>query len=571
MKEIKLSNKRQLQAWLMTKPESWAQVVAVRNGLRLLPSLNDAFGKKPSKQVEVHSWVVTVFRANLIAWFSITRPTQDIQNFVYSAARAAARAIDVERAIDAARPLSGALASAHTLATRDDAREIAVDEVSASLAQCVYSDALWDCLGEDAKWLENSHNLPRDKAKALAHQPLWLNDRWPQLSSAWFDLQQRLRSYDGNWDHLCRWYDNRRRGQKQGFEVRSEKSEALDCRLACQTDDWWERGPEAVNYDIAFWVEEALKAEYSFNTPQVQFDRMGQFAQTPAAYRYALRAGKLVAIPQTGDALDPLLVDEILSEILEKTMLHRAHLAACGNKIAPSTMANAVQLLSVLGDWRENPKPGVLLMRLRTLEGEISGYDTPEGREMLYPGAITAMIDLQQSVTDLVSIYPIVQKMQAAALALKIQRADVVEINAKLLIIERIAEASSLIDLTAVEALKDGNTEIALNTQIIETSSDTNKIAEANEKRAEVTAHRVLSAGNFGKALLRAVQDAAIDGTKEGVKGIVSGGIKTGFAALTGLVGGTYLALGTWVASLRPIGKKAEEISKKADEEIVEV
>src|SRR5262245_21758614 len=107
----------------------------------------------------------------------------------------------------------------------------------------------------------------------------------------------------------------------------------------------------------------------------------------------------------------------------------------------------------MLADWEKTPAPGVLLMRLRSLEATVSAYDTAEGRGELYPSAIAAMIDLKLCIEDFLSLNPLVRQMQANSLTLRIQRSDVVEIHVNLVSIEQAARGMTVVDGSAVAAL----------------------------------------------------------------------------------------------------------------------
>jgi hypothetical protein len=92
------------------------------------------------------------------------------------------------------------------------------------------------------------------------------------------------------------------------------------------------------------------------------------------------------------------------------------------------------------------------------------------------------------------------------------------------------------------------------------------RFAPAPLLRAQKTANRVLSMRNFSAAWLRAVQDGVIEGSKDGTKKVVSGGIVIGTSALGAKLFGAWIGLATFVSSFAPFAKKAEEVQPKDDD-----
>jgi hypothetical protein len=71
---------------------------------------------------------------------------------------------------------------------------------------------------------------------------------------------------------------------------------------------------------------------------------------------------------------------------------------------------------------------------------------------------------------------------------------------------------------------------------------------------------------NFSAAWLRAVQDGVIEGSKDGTKKVVSGGIVIGTSALGAKLFGAWIGLATFVSSFAPFAKKAEAVQPKDDD-----
>lgn len=276
--------------------------------------------------------------------------------------------------------------------------------------------------------------------------------------------------------------------------------------------------------------------------------------------------GKLFAYPQTGQPLDTSVSVGMAAELLLKAKEHEEKTLAHRN--SPDRLKrNASALKEVLDGWAEAPNPGVLLMRFRSIEADLVAFDTADGRAELHDDAVAAMIDLKRSLEDFLALYPIVSKIQANMLALDLQRQDIPKIDQHLIEIEQSARQSGVVDQSTTKALSEGKETFDLDTEVIETSADFDKVALATENRALTTAHRVLGMRNFSAAVIRAGQEGLIEGTKEGIKGVTSGSIKTGFAFLVSTVVGPIGAIAVFVSSLRPVADKVKQIDDDEPED----
>lgn len=164
---------------------------------------------------------------------------------------------------------------------------------------------------EDAAWLEalGRSSDAAAQAKALIELPLWLSDvrgdpkdaaNLPPWARAPLDrIANDPELREAGFDHWIAWYrgiipDQRSRKPTSHF------GEALDIRIATQPDEWWKRGPEEVNRNIAEWMKgterEAVGQPDSI-PPQV-----------PASVRPVWRSGRLV---QSRTAMETDVREEI--------------------------------------------------------------------------------------------------------------------------------------------------------------------------------------------------------------------------------------------------------------------
>ena len=257
MADNKITNREELEAWLADKPREWAQVIAMRSALRVLPLAGEELHREGGNETKL-DFALTVFRANFISWCAREYPHHEMRKSVLAAADAAdADAADAADARAALAALAAAYAAytAAAATTRAAAQAAQATRAAAEAARAA-ADAVWQALAADAAWLESAYDNAVASTRALAGKALWQSSPvW--VASAWENLQAALRHRDPDWRAFCRWYDGRLRGRRHGFPVDSSASAALDIRIATQPDEWWKRGAAAVNSDIAEWVGEA--------------------------------------------------------------------------------------------------------------------------------------------------------------------------------------------------------------------------------------------------------------------------------------------------------------------------
>ncbi len=251
---------KEFDNWLSDKPRDWAVVLAARTALRVLPILARA------RQVEDFGSVIVlpVVRAMALAWAAATYPAQarELADRAAAASEAAANATAAADAADsaanaayayAAHDAARAAADAYASAADTDAYVYSAYAAADAATDAAATDAdaaIWDTLQLDGTRLENGA-----KAAELARSPLWagMNDRmFDEQRDA---LRQVLSQLGGDWPIWQFWYHSRFDGQ-QSFGLPASAAEAIDLRIARQDDDWWKRGPEAVNAEIAGWVKE---------------------------------------------------------------------------------------------------------------------------------------------------------------------------------------------------------------------------------------------------------------------------------------------------------------------------
>lgn len=263
-------NREELEAWLESRENEEAVVIAVRAAQRVLPLGTGVFRSK----MDSPRWrfMLPVFRALVNARVA---PSEPISTFevaaLASAARSAARAADIAlrsaaraAAISAdsaafsasARCSSPQTAGISAHAASLSANAVAADAaapyakyvdptISASHADPVRS-AVWGVIWKDVKSLGGQGSLA-----ALAKQPLWHGNPPDWFAENWADLKANLLlAGDENWLVWIDWYEARLRGDPI--------NEDLERAKVMIPDDIWDQGPKVVNAEIRQLIDDVI-------------------------------------------------------------------------------------------------------------------------------------------------------------------------------------------------------------------------------------------------------------------------------------------------------------------------
>ncbi|MEX0953879.1 MAG: hypothetical protein WDZ83_01550 [Rhizobiaceae bacterium] len=303
---IIIEGKDDLRAWLEDNPPGWAQVIAARAVLRVLPLVggSDRTSRRQARQKGAST--LEVLRGAFISWSASVYPARVTSTAAFDAVTAADNAADrFSAAADriSADPYNSWGASGFSITAAvayAAARAVAAisDRASASSAVAAVTFAaaavdrnahslptdIWKSVTLDARKLGtliDEYGEAKRAAYELAIAPLWLNferhagltgyAKGPISSNVFQDsevvagrppiwaqdaIEQMIKDpalVETGFAHLISWY---RRlvplGQKNPS---SHFGEALDIRIATQRDDWWKRDAEVVNAEIAEWVE----------------------------------------------------------------------------------------------------------------------------------------------------------------------------------------------------------------------------------------------------------------------------------------------------------------------------
>jgi hypothetical protein len=114
--------------------------------------------------------------------------------------------------------------------------------------------------------------------------------------------------------------------------------------------------------------------------------------QIAAAFRFGIQDNKIDALPENLETLDPAISQDLYEELVAKAQAMDARLKR--SNADPHAGFAVERLLRSLGARYDDVRPGLVLSRLRSIEGIVSGFDTEEGRLALFPDAIAMLTDL---------------------------------------------------------------------------------------------------------------------------------------------------------------------------------
>ncbi len=259
---VEVSNSEGLRIALKSKPAAWAQVIAARTALRVLP-----LAVTESQTAYWLNLLSTVFRASAISWFASNYPAYDSAVPAFAASRAMeaaeARANGPPSSVaSAAGFAASAVHTTHPHSIGTLAFQAANDTAFASGR---FGDtgrqAIWNAISLDIEWLDRFKNKEA-AARLLTHRALWpvhLPSPWHEY---WRDARGNLLELEPSFKFWTDWYDRRIRGGGAAFDIpgdqRRKEDKWLLRKIADASDqNLWDLGTKAVNEQLSAWLEEA--------------------------------------------------------------------------------------------------------------------------------------------------------------------------------------------------------------------------------------------------------------------------------------------------------------------------
>lgn len=540
-----ISDREQLEAWLMTQPREVSLAIAARAALRVFPYMQGIALLKDPKNSGAAAIVLPLLRGMAVSWVAAKYPSHgNVLKASVAAVTAAsdsaatsatAYGADENANYSAARAAFAAAASRATAPAYVASRAAHAASPAASVVSLA-ADPLQDC-----KFIDGG-----GMAKDLCNLPLWEKMIPEWVNQQWPVLQQDLLALNQDWEVWTRWYEAVLQGRP------TPGGEALDVfRVTLNSEEDWEKGPAHVNGLI-----KAKEAELAGRERAP--DAVGELVQRPSGYVFDIVDGRVMAKPVYGSVVDSSMAREFREAIATKAREAATRLkkTQCPDRFARSYDQLASFLDEVVD---ELPALAKLLMLSRTLDADGAALLSKSMRREYGGDVLSYVQDVLDSLEDYKALFPELLKIEAARMALKLTTGDAVQVNLHLTSISNEVAINSIVSVSATNVLNEDAYKIAELSTTIDQSTNSAEVEGAIEARANLVRGRTLQVRNF---VARSLQ-AAGKGYDKGVEGAVEAVTKVGVVALIGAIGGKFIALAALVAMLRPLANKLEDNNKK--------
>ena len=269
--ELNFTTPEELEKWLQDKPIEWAQVIAARTALRVLPVIKFAYRNKKIKIGDRNRLTLLVLRACFVSLSASRYPAEGTSSRIASTAFAASKFADpayaaVTAAYENATAASTAFASASSAYDTISATDVTVSATSTAFSATysayavVDSKVIWSAISWDAGWLVAQEVNTEEWARILANQRFWFDgapERMRKLHSE-FTYAMGIQSPH----HLvwAVWYNNVFDGEPF-FDLSPVREKALTLKIAQQENNFWEQDFAKVSKIISGWLDEARKED----------------------------------------------------------------------------------------------------------------------------------------------------------------------------------------------------------------------------------------------------------------------------------------------------------------------
>lgn len=453
-----ITSSEELEAWLKGKPADWAQVIAARAALRVLPY---AVREQVSQQW-VKRYTLSLMRAVVVTWTAHSFPTHNMVMSATAARTAYSRAIKAARAASArfaypeihhdlltaaARAVDAAVdAAAFAPHAASDAYYTTVYAKGAIVADCpdsrVVAGRLTNALvaaraaastnsNHDCNWL-TSEGDPASAARRLTRERLWPAGEPEGWNEARTFMGERLTALNQGYGVWIEWYDRRVTGNRAAFDIPGDSDRTEDkkilARLADATnEDFWDKGATYVNTTLQGWIDEARERVRPRDAPFV-IDPLRQLDPAPepippqnqnAITFTASESGK-IKIDQSRNA-DALRTDgDAQDRHAEAIREAKALLARCRlSNSAARFVSGFENYLSAGGNTLADLRPSLFVQRGEKLRQEIAAYEGGAQDSFLEPIADDLLIDLKgwRSAHNMaVGLDPVLMRIDTAIL-----------------------------------------------------------------------------------------------------------------------------------------------------------
>ncbi len=392
----RITSRDELRAWLEGKPRPWAQVIAVRAALRVLPTVVRILDTRSFAKHRKSGLIIAIARANFTAIAVLLDRNRD----TFTAATVAYSSIPTDATASAA-------AAAAVYAAAD------AEAHKAAAAVHTYGDidtdyAVWKSISKDANWLTASKlDNSSEQAVTLLQQSLWHGNAPKTVSYAWNRFTHSPFAAERGFQPWIQWYEALA-ALDGTAPPRFLFSKALTLRIATQANDWWERPALEINTDIARWLaeEQTVASPPPTNGLSTQLTEALDAlpGQQPAPYQFDWRDGRMEVLPPDALPEDGGLTQDFLDETREKAggLFERLE----RSNTDPDIRRKIGKLLDVLTERVADLRPALVKSRSLSITALADAHNTPQDERELSAGVLADLIDLDLTAKELCASLP---------------------------------------------------------------------------------------------------------------------------------------------------------------------
>ena len=396
---VEINSSEEFEIWLTDKPQEWAQVLAKRTALRLLPEIADIVDQNDLPRDFKVELIYSTYRVCFISWVGWIQPTPNI--ITATASATALVAAESARAISEKAATATILASSAATTSAKGSTKTTV--TAAAFAATVYPAAdIWNGVNADIEFLQNSNDEPRTTARLLLGKKLWPSDQNGNSPPDWIQdslhsLEENLTKFDDNWHVWIEWYRQILHG-KLGWRLNPKNAEVLMVRIATQDIEFWEQGATLVNAEIAEWLAE-FREEEKLNQLQPPEQALGA---NKAATGFIFENGKIDTVPPNAWENDLERAERIRESALR--IAKKLHEQFLNSNAEPHLAANISVGMGVLMRPVSDIHPDELRLFAQSISAIARTYGHPNAEWELSAEAVENLFKFSTVLEDLQGI-----------------------------------------------------------------------------------------------------------------------------------------------------------------------
>lgn len=258
---VKITSREELEAWLQDKPADWAQVIAARAALRVLPYAFAHDSNDSDKWMKESA--IAFFRAVALPLIAFDFPDRDMSETIHLAGRSLAATGAHSHAYVAIDQAMMTFASHEAMIGGKFQNIISFTGSTIDFEiQSLDGDSsrVWSIVSEDCNTLE-SDEYP-DTAVSRLRNYNFAQQLGFDRAGTWASASKRLYALDHTYEVWLNLYDCRILAKKSAFDIPGDhdrtEDKAILARLAdAKNEDFWDKGSTYVNTTLQSWIDEA--------------------------------------------------------------------------------------------------------------------------------------------------------------------------------------------------------------------------------------------------------------------------------------------------------------------------